>query len=159
MAKPKEQLSEFEKQLQTEAQEMGSPAATLSSGPATVTDAGIGVGFTEVEECYPPKIERAANDNKPIMSLEEALKSDKPDARQAVSEHFRRSNMHTAAPQPPQWFKVIDVDPKTRATRETIVQAVDAVDAMAHANTKNNCATGPAGKRVIKLAPQYAESA
>lgn len=97
----------------------------------------------------------------PTMTLAEAMQSDKPEARQVVSDTFQRSNSKyaTTKRQEKKWY-LVDDDPEP-------IEAANPVEAMAIQNDRamyekrtRFVALGPHDRRkVVEISSQYADAA
>ena len=92
-----------------------------------------------------PVVSESISDAVPAltMSLKDALKSDKPEARVAVADHMFRSQRRRQ-PEVPKKLYLVDNDPEP-------VHAIDEVDALAVHNTRCQKSSGPFGRKVREV--------
>lgn len=91
--------------------------------------------------------EVAADSRQSTMTLEEALKSDSPEARSFVADHFMKLNQTPGPQRAKKFYKVDDEDP---------VEAYDELDAIAVTNDRKHSLKGPLGRKVVEVQREMA---
>lgn len=125
----------FEQELRSQAAEVGAVRAAN------------GINVTE------PAVNAAGEIQPPVkkMTMEEALKSNDPIARQTVIEDCMYRNRVTKPARAKKWYEVESVLGKNRQVNILRVEAHDEIDAIAVANTTLKITAGPAGRRVTQV--------
>lgn len=76
------------------------------------------------------------------MTLEQALKSESPDARAFVADHFMRSNQVAGPQRAKKLYRVDNEEP---------VEAFDEIEAIAVTNDRTRSLKGPHGRKVVEI--------
>jgi hypothetical protein len=84
---------------------------------------------------------------KSAMTLEQALKSESPDARSFVADHFMRLNLMPGPQLAKKFYRVDDQEP---------VEAYDEIDAIAVTNDRTHSLKGPHGRKVVEIQRELA---